>query len=85
MLIPRDGEPCSHPGCLSHITHPCEGCGRVAGHYPMQWLSECGWWDFDNGTGPMSGVQLDGWYKLETLERLVAHIKQHGYKEPEKC
>ena len=25
------GEPCSHAGCLSHITHPCEGCGRIAG------------------------------------------------------
>src|ERR1019366_5691030 len=24
----RDGEPCKHKGCLSHITHPCEGCGR---------------------------------------------------------
>ena len=24
-----DGEECSHPGCLSHITHPCEGCGRM--------------------------------------------------------
>ena len=27
----RDGEPCGHPGCLSHLTHPCEGCGRVGG------------------------------------------------------
>jgi hypothetical protein len=26
-----DGEPCPHLGCLSHITHPCEGCGRVGG------------------------------------------------------
>jgi hypothetical protein len=24
-------EPCGHPGCLQHITHPCENCGRVAG------------------------------------------------------
>ena len=29
----RDGEPCSHPGCLSHLTHPCEGCGRVDGRW----------------------------------------------------
>jgi hypothetical protein len=29
----QDGEPCDHPGCLSHVTHPCEGCGRIAGHY----------------------------------------------------
>lgn len=29
-----DGEPCEHPGCLSHVSHPCEGCGRVAGRIP---------------------------------------------------
>lgn len=27
----REGEPCSHPGCLNHKSHPCEGCGRTAG------------------------------------------------------
>lgn len=27
----KDGEECGHPGCLSHVTHPCEKCGRVAG------------------------------------------------------
>lgn len=27
----KDGEPCDHPGCLNHVTHPCEGCGRIAG------------------------------------------------------
>jgi len=27
----RDGEPCAHRGCLSHVSHPCEGCGRIAG------------------------------------------------------
>lgn len=30
----KDGEPCDHTGCLHHITHPCEGCGRIAGYYP---------------------------------------------------
>lgn len=29
--ILRDGEPCSHRGCLNHISHPCEGCGRIGG------------------------------------------------------
>lgn len=24
-------EPCSHPGCMSHVSHPCEGCGRIVG------------------------------------------------------
>jgi hypothetical protein len=28
--------PCSHPGCYSHITHPCEGCGRIQGYLPGQ-------------------------------------------------
>lgn len=27
----RDGEPCNHPGCLSHVIHPCEVCGRIGG------------------------------------------------------
>jgi hypothetical protein len=26
----EDGEPCPHPGCKNHITHPCEVCGRIA-------------------------------------------------------
>ena len=29
----KRGEPCSHNGCLNHKTHPCEGCGRIAGSY----------------------------------------------------
>jgi len=24
-----DGEPCQHVGCAHHISHPCEGCGRI--------------------------------------------------------
>jgi len=27
----QNGEPCEHKGCLHHITHPCEGCGRIGG------------------------------------------------------
>ena len=30
-------------------------------------------------------VVLDGVFKLEHLETLVAHIKQHGYKDTRKC
>lgn len=30
----KEGEPCNHRGCLSHITHPCEGCGRIGGISP---------------------------------------------------
>lgn len=35
VIIPRrqlaDGVPCGHAGCLSHLSHPCEGCGRIGG------------------------------------------------------
>lgn len=27
----QDGEPCDHPGCLHHVSHPYEVCGRIAG------------------------------------------------------
>lgn len=30
-----EGVPCEHPGCLHHVSHPCEGCGRVAGRSPL--------------------------------------------------
>lgn len=30
------GESCGHPGCLSHVSHPCEGCGRIAGRNPHE-------------------------------------------------
>ena len=25
----EDGVQCSHPGCIAHVSHPCEGCGRI--------------------------------------------------------
>jgi len=27
----KSGEPCEHKGCLNHVTHECEGCGRITG------------------------------------------------------
>lgn len=36
----RDGEPCSHKGCLNHISHPCERCSRIAGRNETRVL-EC--------------------------------------------
>ena len=32
----REGEPCHHPGCANHVTHPCEGCGRIAARGVVQ-------------------------------------------------
>lgn len=31
-------EPCNHPGCFSHVSHPCEGCGYQAGKLPLDWV-----------------------------------------------
>jgi hypothetical protein len=25
-------QPCKHIGCLNHISHPCEKCGRIGGN-----------------------------------------------------
>jgi len=36
----REGEPCSHRGCLNHITHPCEVCGRIGGRYILDFAIE---------------------------------------------
>ena len=30
-ILYKSGEPCSHKGCLNHITKPCEVCGRRGG------------------------------------------------------
>lgn len=30
-VIIKDRHPCDHPGCLNHLSHPCEGCGRIGG------------------------------------------------------
>ncbi len=42
----KPGEPCDHRGCLAHVSHPCEGCGRIAGQgwvFAQQY--ECEFWD----------------------------------------
>jgi hypothetical protein len=31
MRVIKESEPCDHAGCLSHLSHPCEGCGRISG------------------------------------------------------
>jgi hypothetical protein len=31
VVLYKDREPCKHKGCLQHVIHPCEWCGRTAG------------------------------------------------------
>ena len=28
-IMVMDGDPCNHPGCRCHLTHPCEVCHRI--------------------------------------------------------
>lgn len=32
VVVFKDREPCKHTGCLNHVLHPCDGCGRIAGN-----------------------------------------------------
>jgi hypothetical protein len=32
----EDGEPCSHTGCIAHVSHPCELCGRTQARGPVK-------------------------------------------------
>ena len=59
------GVPCNHPGCLNHITHPCEGCGRYGG---MSWLPMAAAlhliFDHNSRPEPMANIgvpELIGW------------------------
>lgn len=38
----KDGVPCGHPGCLSHVSHPCECCGRIGGGVEWRELTHTG-------------------------------------------
>jgi hypothetical protein len=38
----KEGEPCDHIGCLSHLTHPCEGCGRINGKSKAKVITDFG-------------------------------------------
>lgn len=31
----KEGESCGHLGCLSHVSNPCESCGRIAGSWEL--------------------------------------------------
>lgn len=37
----QDGEPCHHPGCASHISHPCEICRRKGARGHTWIIVEC--------------------------------------------
>lgn len=54
-----DGVACPHPGCLSHFSHPCEGCGRIGGRYQV--LPPF-------GENLIESVNEEGWSKSRDLK-----------------
>jgi len=73
----RDGEPCSHRGCLNHVTHPCEGCGRVAGRAPKATPPQAGDWVaeiFEGYSNPRPRIaKVKQTYEGETFCDLVIY------------
>lgn len=56
----EDGVPCS-PGCMSHVTHPCERCGRYgAGLFGPPELDEKGFVFVDEAQRPFWCRTFDG-------------------------
>ena len=82
----KDGEPCSHPGCISHHTHPCEGCGRkyaVGEYIPRKNTFLI---DNDSTTGnnedkfrtcKYCGMKNLGWKRVGTTRRLFEGEEVH--------
>lgn len=66
-----DGVQCEHPGCMCHITHPCEGCGRKKG-YIMSRLSDVPIISLDLETGGL----IPGKHSVLSIGAVVVPIKQ---------
>ena len=85
----KDGEPCGHPGCLSHVSHPCEGCGRIAGRpAPTPEIGEwgCGWehWIdvFSEGKIQWDEKEALKQYIRSLLAAKTEEVLEHYYNAP---
>ena len=67
----REREPCDkHSFCLKHVTHPCEGCGRIAGvSLPPAWHDYITQLESENAA-----------FKREN-EGLMKYVPKHVLKE----
>lgn len=76
----RDGEPCSHPGCLSYVTEPCEGCHRIAGRKPLPTRQ-----DIIGGVLAKSKLIVFPWKWTDLVElanKIVIELdKERGYEK----
>lgn len=42
VVLAFDGLPCNHPGCMAHMSHTCENCGRIGGQFNDQYEDPVG-------------------------------------------
>ena len=77
----KHGEPCEHPGCLSHVSHPCEGCGRIAGR-PTPTPEGKDWVDkeVDKIIAAKTGGQPE--YQNPPVNEVARIINQHFLDSP---
>jgi len=63
----NDGQPCNHKGCLSHISHPCEGCGRIGGKGIVYLVDVGDITLFDSKGEPLWKVKKENYFDLNQL------------------
>ena len=70
--------PCPHHGCLNHVSHPCEGCGRIAGINPRVMMLDA------ERVRELADKQVDKWIRdallrvLRRSELIHDTIKEEG-------
>lgn len=67
----RPDQPCGHPGCLHHVTHPCEWCGRIAGRWPAE---QCGVVDLKGEHCPNPPT------RIASIDGEVVHLCEQCYQ-----
>lgn len=80
----QPGQPCS-PGCASHLSHPCEGCGRYAAgmrqgpdvSMASAYIRKLA---MTNPiiAGYMKQAQIEGWSALQLMLALVIALEEHN-------
>jgi hypothetical protein len=69
----KDGIPCGHLGCVNHVTHPCEECGRIGGENP---LPDIDYHELLRKYGP------EGCYMIaDELKRIANEDMQEGIRQ----
>ena len=69
----QPGRPCS-PGCLEHLTEPCDGCGRIGGHEVIDTGGTGGKIEFEDYESPEAVAYRARIAELESLKAKIAPL-----------